>query len=347
VSGFKRRLLIVASGALAAGTTGAIATFAYDASRKDVVASGVEVGGVEIGDLSKEEAQRTLDRRLEPLLQRPVLVRYRRREFRFSAANAGVSVDAERTMRRALAESRKGNALSRTVRDLTGGSVSVDLPARIRYSRSALAAFVREVKRSLDRAPRDATVRLAGAGLRKVASRNGVSVRSLRLEEAISETLARPDARVVQVPVKSKRPRVTTQELAAKYSTFIAVDRGSFRLRLFKRLKLVRTYRIGVGRAGYETPTGLYRIQNKAVNPSWFVPKKPWAGRLAGKVIPPGPDNPIKARWLGIYDGAGIHGTADVVSIGTAASHGCIRMLIPEVEQLYERVPVGTPVYIS
>jgi len=343
----KRRLVIVGSGALAVATTGAIATFAYDASRKDVVASGVEVGGVEIGDLHKDDAVRRLHRRLEPMMQEPVIVRYRRRQFRFSAADAGVSIDAERTVRRALGESRKGNALSRTVRDLTGGSVSADLPARIRYSRSGLAAFVRDVKRSLDRDPRDATVRLAGAGLRKVASRNGISVRSRRLEESIAKTLPRPNARVVYVPVESKKPRVTTQEIADKYSIFIAVDRGSFRLRLFKRLKLARTYRIGVGRAGFETPTGLYRIQNKAVNPSWFVPNKPWAGRLAGKVIPPGPDNPIKSRWLGIYDGAGIHGTADVASIGTAASHGCIRMLIPEVEQLYERVPVGTPVYIG
>jgi lipoprotein-anchoring transpeptidase ErfK/SrfK len=88
-------------------------------------------------------------------------------------------------------------------------------------------------------------------------------------------------------------------------------------------------------------------VQNKAVNPSWFVPNKPWAGSLAGKVIPPGPENPIKSRWMGIYDGAGIHGTSDTASIGTPASHGCIRMLIPEVEELYDQVPVRTPIYIS
>ena len=151
----------------------------------------------------------------------------------------------------------------------------------------------------------------------------------------------------MRIPVDTRRPAVTDDELADRYATFITIDRASFRLRFFKRLKLARTYRVGVGRAGFETPVGLYRIQNKAVNPSWFVPDKPWAGELAGKVIPPGPDNPIKARWLGIYDGAGIHGTADVASIGTAASHGCIRMRIPEVEELYDRVPVGTRVYVQ
>ena len=59
------------------------------------------------------------------------------------------------------------------------------------------------------------------------------------------------------------------------------------------------------------------------------------------------PSNPIKARWMGIYDGAGIHGTDAEHSIGTAASHGCIRMRIAEVKELYDQVPVGTPVYIA
>ena len=58
-----------------------------------------------------------------------------------------------------------------------------------------------------------------------------------------------------------------------------------------------------------------------AANPAWYVPNSDWAGDLAGKVIAGNdPDNPIKARWMGFYDGAGIHGTADAASIGGAAS---------------------------
>jgi lipoprotein-anchoring transpeptidase ErfK/SrfK len=91
----------------------------------------------------------------------------------------------------------------------------------------------------------------------------------------------------------------------------------------------------------------MYEIQNKAVNPAWSVPNSAWAGSLAGTVVPPGPDNPIKARWLGIYDGAGIHGTDQTYSLGTAASHGCVRMAIPDVIELYDQVPVGAPIYIA
>ena len=75
--------------------------------------------------------------------------------------------------------------------------------------------------------------------------------------------------------------------------------------------------------------------------------EQPWAGDLAGRIIPPGPDDPIKARWLGFYNGAGIHGTVEDWSIGHAASHGCIRMHIWDVEQLYDQVPLHTPIYVG
>jgi lipoprotein-anchoring transpeptidase ErfK/SrfK len=109
----------------------------------------------------------------------------------------------------------------------------------------------------------------------------------------------------------------------------------------------VKNYPIAVGQAGLETPAGKYNIQNKQVDPSWHVPESDWAGSLAGQVIPPGPQNPLKARWMGIYAGAGIHGTSDVGSLGTNASHGCIRMAVPDVIDLYDRVNVGDPVFIA
>jgi lipoprotein-anchoring transpeptidase ErfK/SrfK len=128
----------------------------------------------------------------------------------------------------------------------------------------------------------------------------------------------------------------------------VTIDRGNFKLSLFKKLERVQTYPIAVGQVGLETPAGLYKIQNKAVNPAWHVPNSAWAGSLAGQVIPGGaPNNPLRARWLGVYDGVGVHGTDARGSIGTNASHGCIRMLVEDVEKLYDEVPIGTPIYID
>ena len=121
---------------------------------------------------------------------------------------------------------------------------------------------------------------------------------------------------------------------------------ATFTLRFFHHLRLERSYTVAVGQQGLETPAGLYHAQDKQVDPSWHVPNSAWAGSLAGQVIPPGPADPLKARWIGIFDGAGIHGTDEVSSLGHAFSHGCVRMAIPDVIDLYDRVQVGDPIYI-
>lgn len=169
------------------------------------------------------------------------------------------------------------------------------------------------------------------------------------LARAIGVELLRPESNhVVQAPVAKTPAKVTLGELPQEYRHLLVVDRDRFTLRFSRRLRLAESYRIAVGQVGLETPAGLYRIRAKAVNPPWQVPNKSWAGELAGQTIPPGsPDNPIKARWLEFHDGAGIHGTDEVSSLGRRASHGCIRMRIPDVVELYRRVPVRTPVYIA
>jgi lipoprotein-anchoring transpeptidase ErfK/SrfK len=168
------------------------------------------------------------------------------------------------------------------------------------------------------------------------------------LEKNIKAALIDPDVRTADVPVTKTKAKVTRDKLADKYPALLVVDRASFKLRFYQKLKLAKTYTVSVGAVGFDTPSGLYNIQNKGVNVPWSVPNSAWAGSLAGKVIPGGvPENPLKARWMGIYNGAGIHGTDQVGSLGSAASHGCVRMAIPDVIELYDKVPVGAPVYIA
>ena len=89
-------------------------------------------------------------------------------------------------------------------------------------------------------------------------------------------------------------------------------------------------------------------IGSKQVDPVWSVPNSPWAGELAGTTVEGGTaENPLKARWMGITEGAGIHGTSETYSLGTAASHGCIRMAPGDVIDLFTRVNTGTPVLVA
>jgi murein L,D-transpeptidase YcbB/YkuD len=125
----------------------------------------------------------------------------------------------------------------------------------------------------------------------------------------------------------------------------IVIDRSERKLYLYDGDTVVKTFRVAVGQPRYPTPTGNYVIVNKAYNPTWSPPPSPWAEGL--EPVPPGPGNPLGTRWMGLSaPHVGIHGTYQGWSIGTAASHGCIRMHIRDVEELFELVYVGTPVDI-
>jgi len=343
-----RRIVIGVSIAVVLLVVAAVGAWAYDHSRRDTIADGVRVAGIDVGGMSAQKARVTLHEQLLGRLRHPVAAAYHSRRVVLSARRAGVAVNIERAVDAALARSRGGSFVSRVAREVTGGSVEADLEPPVIYSRLAVAHFVAQVGDGFDRPARDATIDFSPTSLEPVTARDGVTIARRPLRRAIVRALTAPGAsHTVRVRARIVRPKVTTAQLAAKYPTVITVDRSGFRLRLWRRLKLVKTYTIAVGMAGLETPSGVYTINDKQIDPYWHVPDSDWAGDLAGRVIPPGPSNPIKARWMGIYAGAGIHGTTDVGSLGSAASHGCIRMAIPDVMDLYDRTPVGTTVYIA
>lgn len=334
---------------LAVLLVGAGGVYAYDSSRAQRIAEGLTVSGVDVGGMTTSQARSALEARVLAPLREPVLVRHKGRTFRLTARQSQVGIDLDGSVDRALARSRDGNVLTRAVRDLSGGRVDADVPIDIAYSKPAVRRLVARVTKAIDRRAVDADVSFAGGRIDRKASKTGVEVRAGALRREIDEKLVSTDGpRTVRVRTRTVRPKVSTNELADKYPAVLMIDRPNFKLTLYKNLKPAKSYGIALGRAGMETPSGLYSIQNKAVNPAWNVPNKPWAGSLAGQVIPGGvPENPLKARWLGIYDGVGIHGTADEGSIGTNASHGCIRMRVAEVIELYDDVPVGAPIYIA
>ena len=325
----------------------AAGVYAYDHAREDETARGITVGGIDVGGMDREQARSLLEAELVARLRAPVVVRARGRRFRLTAERSRVRADVDAMVDEAIARSRDGTLVGRAWRGVTGGEVDADVEPRVRFSDAAIRRLVRRVRRSVDRPVRNASVDLGVNGLRKRPARMGLKLDGERLGDRVATALTSIDGRTIRASIRRVEPKVTLRDLARRYDTVVTIDRGAYRLRLFKRLKAVATYPIAVGQAGLETPAGRYEIQTKAVNPSWNVPNSAWAGELAGRVIPPGPENPLKARWMGIYDGAGIHGTADRGSIGTNASHGCIRMLVEDVVELYDKVPVGAPVYIA
>jgi lipoprotein-anchoring transpeptidase ErfK/SrfK len=328
---------------------GSVGVYAVDAAQEDKIAEGVTVAGVDVGGMKTGEARSAVAQQVEEPLTRPLEVKYKGRAFKLTADQAGTRADVDGMIDEAVEKSRHGNMFSRVKRSITGGKVNAEVPVRVEYDHEAVDRLVKRVERGVERPATDAKVDFSGGTLVKVSGKPGVTLRADALRESIGDELTHPSPdRVVKARVGKTRPKVGIDDLADKYPTVVAINRGGFSLRVYKKLKLTESYRIAVGQQGLETPAGLYHVQNKAIDPAWHVPNSPWAGSLAGQVIPGGaPNNPLKSRWLGIYNGAGIHGTSDVGSLGSAASHGCIRMAVPDVMKVYDEVPVGAPVYIA
>jgi len=344
------RTLLLTAILIAALLAGAGGVFAYDQGKEGQIAEGVKVNGVDVGGLGADAAREKLRAALLEPLDRAVTARYEGRRFKLTPRQAAIGVDIDGSVARALARSREGSMVSRTWREVRGQRLEVDLDAKITWSRSAVRRLVARVEKTLERPAVDAKLDLASGRVEPAPSKDGLSVRGARLRREVERELLDAGARrLVRVRTAVVEPKVSTAQLAEKYPAVIVINRSSFQLTLYKNLKPSKTYGIAVGQVGLETPAGLYNVQNKAVDPAWTMPNSDWvAPGDRGKIVPGGtPQNPLKARWLGIYAGAGIHGTDADSSIGTAASHGCIRMRIPEVVELYDQVPVGAPVYIA
>jgi lipoprotein-anchoring transpeptidase ErfK/SrfK len=339
--------VLAAAGALILVLGAAI--YLYDHSQRDVIANGVRIDGVSVGGLKQAAARKKVQQELVAQLNRPVTVRSGSQTWTLHAREADLQIDAANMVAQAESASREGSIVTRTARELFGGSVNRDVPLVVSYSHEAVHRLAARVRTAVDRPPRDATVQPSASGLSDVPAQVGLTVDSRRLVARIEQRLTgATGTRTAAVPARVVRPAVTTAQLGARYPAYIVIDRSAFKLRFYEHLKLTRTYEIAVGMEGLETPAGLHKIEWEQVDPPWYVPKKAWAGALAGTVVPPGPADPLKARFMSFDGGAGIHGIdpSEYSSIGHDASHGCVRMRIPDVIELYGRSPVGTPVYI-
>jgi len=334
--------------ALAAGSVGALAW--ADGSASATLAAGTRVGGVDVGGLTQQEAIARAQDRVQSAIARPAYVQLGEKRYTLTPAEAGVSIDVRTAVKRAYVESREGSFISRGWRKITGAKLSQDVPVKAVADRLAVRRFVEGIGREQAREPVNAALEMTLTSVsvthskpgRRLAARDALVARLMRrLTSSTDERTLR--AKTVKVPAK-----VTAANVFDAQPVALTVARDGKRVRFFKRGKLVRTYTVAVGSPEFPTPTGQYVVQSMQRNPAWNVPQSEWAGDLAGDTIPGGdPRNPLVARWIGFNGSVGFHGTASAGSLGTAASHGCIRMAPADVIDLFERVNTGTPVLVA
>jgi lipoprotein-anchoring transpeptidase ErfK/SrfK len=282
----------------------------------------VHVAGIAVGGLTAEPARQ----RIEESFLRPLRIVARGQVTTVDPASAGAVVDVNAAVASAL-----------------GATPRSAIAVPVRYSTARAARIVARLAKRYDRAAVDAHVTGATAdGPVFSQPRAGVAVDTRTMRAAIGQLLRDGTRAPLHLLTHPVRPKVTV----ASFGPVIVVTRGANTLRLYRGRALGRTFRVATGQSIYPTPSGLWRIVVKQRNPWWYPPTyDDWAKGL--KPVPPGPSNPLGTRWMGLdAPGVGIHGTDAPSSIGYSASHGCVRMQVPEAEWLFEHVHVGTPVVI-
>jgi lipoprotein-anchoring transpeptidase ErfK/SrfK len=285
-----------------------------------LIAEGVTVAKIEVGGMTPAEAKVIVQTKFAEAL----VIRFGRTTVSISPTRLGA------TARILLAIDQARRA-----------APYVRVPLFVTLRAGAVSRTVKALARRFDRPARAAE--LAGLrGQRPWITKERVG-KELKQRQAVRRIVAalRTHERTVRIHAVRIDPSVTR----ARYGAIIVIRRESKRLHLYRGMRLWKVLGVATGQSSYPTPTGHFSIVTMQRHPWWYPPDSDWA--KGERPIPPGPGNPLGTRWMGLSaPGVGMHGTPDAASIGYSASHGCIRMRIPEAEWLFNRVGVGTPVFI-
>src|SRR5262245_55619120 len=301
----------------------AAVAIAPSAGSPRTIENGVRIAGINVGGLDAGQARQQISARFGAPLR-----------FKFGKHRWSVSTE------------RLGLGLAAAVDDAVANGLSADggedVEVSVDVDRKQVRNYVDSLQERFGIAAQDARIEKLAEGRPVITAEQwGLAVRRGTMVAGITRTLKTRIRPAMPVVTRTLKPSVTR----ANFGPVVVIHRGSNRLALFNGDKAWRSFRVATGQARYPTPTGSFRIVDMQRNPWWRPPDSDWAKGL--KPIPPGPGNPLGTRWMGLTaPGVGIHGTPDPASSGYSASHGCIRMLIPEATWLFDHVRIGTPVLI-
>ncbi|MEQ8834773.1 MAG: L,D-transpeptidase [Miltoncostaeaceae bacterium] len=324
-----RRLAVVATAvAVAVGAATAHAQDTPDLRPPAAghIAEGVTISGIDVAGLTRMEARaKVLREHVAPRRER-IEFRIDDRDFTVNPALAGYVAEVDYALRGAMNFGR------------TQPLRQVDVPLRERingqrvrrildWHEGRVAPEARDARRVFeDGVPRITQPRI-GHELRQPAA---TRVAARAIIHRTSESVSLPTRRVIP---------------ETRVGFAVVIDRSAFQLHLYRAAERMRTMPVGVGMASHPTPAGQFRVVNMERNPTWNPPDSRWAEGIGP--IPPGPENPLGTRWIGIDSPAiGIHGTPEPETVGRRSSHGCIRMYDRDARWLYNLVRIGTPVVI-
>jgi lipoprotein-anchoring transpeptidase ErfK/SrfK len=335
--------LLVVTTALAVVIGGtAAASYAYDRATNDRILPGVRIAGIDVSGMTRSQALDAISDRAGSALDRRLVIRAGDQQWTQSLGALGMTVDPQKAVDEAFQQTGTLSWVSRVYHRLTHQSVDTLIPLTFNYDTAAVQRFVDTVATpAVTVQPEDAYIKWANDDVYIHHSKPGTTLKPMVSARLIMSALKvrKPE---VDLSVLQVEPAVSDETLGDT----LTVDLSTNTLRFYEGFDLVRTYPVATAMYGFTTPVGEWEIVNKVENPTWINPGSAWAASEP-PFIGPGPGNPLGTRALYLNaSGIRIHGTPSDSSIGTYASHGCIRMHISDSEALYPLVPVGTKVVI-
>jgi lipoprotein-anchoring transpeptidase ErfK/SrfK len=307
---------------------------------RDVMPTGARIAYNDVAGLSRAASERLVDERVKGKLLAPATLHFAEKSFDLDPAMYA-SIDVQGMLDEALAPKTDAPLYMRVLARVTGARVGGDVPAKMKIDEAKLASTIASIAPDVFVPAVDATLSVVSGGLRFVPEVDGAAVDTTTAPDAVAKALL-AGAKEIQLPALIVKPRVSI----AAFGKTLFVKLGSRRLTLYEGTQVAKEYDIAIGTSSFPTPRGVFTIVNKRRNPTWSNPGSDWAKSMPAR-IGPGPGNPLGTRALDLdASGIRIHGTSKDYSIGTAASHGCMRMHRRDVEELFELVPVGTRVII-
>lgn len=339
--GLKTALVVVSALALVGGGS-AYATYRYDAAASSRILPGVRIAGLDVTGMTRSQAVRELTALASRTLDASMTVTAGGHVWSVTPAAIGMTADVEGAVDRAFDLAEGMSFVSRVFHRLAGRPVQASIDLAFSIDDGAIRAFVEQARDEVAVPPVNARIALVGDRLVLRHARAGMTLGVSGAVERIRAALEQR-ANAVEIPLRTLRPEITPAALGKT----IVVDLSENMLSLYDGLKVVKEYPVATAAPGYVTPVGTWKVIDKRENPTWYNPALDSWGADLPAVIAPGPNNPLGTRALYLNSpGIRIHGTANSASIGTYASHGCIRMYISDSEELYPLVPVGTRVII-
>ena len=321
-------------------SVGAAWVVADDFSERVMVPDGVTLEGVSMAGMTEDEARAVIEEKITAPLMQPIMVVFKDEEFTFEPSEA-LAVDVETMLDQTFSPITQTTLAERAYRRLLEDPRVIEVEPALDVDGSSLERWVSSIASKVNTPSVDATMTLVNDEVIVQQSAVGYETDEQGAIEAVTAALFAGE-KEIELPVAKIEPEVTEEGMGKS----IVVDLSERKLYLYDGTTLEKTYGVAIGTPRHSTPRGSWQIIEKRYMPTWGNPGSSWAASMPA-FIGPGPSNPLGTRAINLdAPGIRIHGTTQDWSIGRAASHGCMRMHRWDVEDLYERVEVGMPVFI-